>query len=100
MKVRRLVKFYLYMNYNNILMFDKSVTKVLMETNPILIDIDKLKFINTVIKFDLPIDTNIDNDLKLVRGFNFSRVKPTPLKNVKIAAVSVPCLDWMGIKEP
>lgn len=38
--------------------------------------------------------------LRKVRGYNFSRVQATPLENVKLAAISVDCFRWLGLKEP
>jgi uncharacterized protein YdiU (UPF0061 family) len=55
---------------------------------------------NTVRKFGLPIDENKKNDLKQVKGFNYSYVTPTPLDNVRIASLSAPCMQYLGLKMP
>ena len=51
-------------------------------------DIENLKFVNSIKKFGLPIDENKENSLKQVKGFNYSKVTPTPLKNVSISSMS------------
>ncbi len=39
---------------------------------------------NSIEKFGLPIDENKENTTKKVRGFNYSKVIPTQLKNVSL----------------
>ena len=58
-----------------------------------------VQFKNTVISCGLPIDENKENNLKQVRGFNFSYVTPTPLDNVRIGSLSDPCMKWIGMEE-
>ena len=51
-----------------------------------------------MISCGLPIDENKDNERKPIRGYNFSYVKPTPLDNVRIGSLSVPCMKWIGMQ--
>jgi len=69
-----------------------------MEPNTIKA-IPKLKMVNSVHTFGLPIDENPENDLKQVRKFNYSKVTPTPLENVHIASLSKDCMQWIGLGE-
>jgi len=61
--------------------------------------IDKVQFINSVYKFGLPTE-NKPNNTRQVKGFNYSKVMPTPLNNVRIGVLSKPCLEWMGVSIP
>ena len=53
-----------------------------MESN--INDFENLEFVNSIKKFGLPIDENKENTLKKVKGFNYSKVTPTQLKNVSL----------------
>lgn len=35
-----------------------------------------------------------------VRGFNYSKVAPTRLENVRLVSLSEPCMKWIGLKMP
>jgi len=60
----------------------------------------QLKFRNTVIEADMPVDENASNQPKVVRGKFYAKVRPQPLSNAKLVCYSKPCLDWLGMKEP
>jgi uncharacterized protein YdiU (UPF0061 family) len=62
--------------------------------------LNQIKFANTVKTFGLPVDENKDNTAKQVRGFNFSKVTPTELANVRIASLSPACFEWLGVEMP
>lgn len=53
--------------------------------------------INSVETFGLPIDPSKKNELKQVKGYNFSRCTPTPLDNVRIGSLSKDCMNWIGL---
>ena len=53
-----------------------------MESN--INDFENLEFVNSIKNFGLPIDENKENALKKVKGFNYSKVTPTQLKNVSL----------------
>lgn len=60
-------------------------------------DTPKLQMINSIEAFGLPIDENRKNELKKVRGYNYSRVTPTPLENVRTLSLSSDCMKWIGL---
>ena len=59
-----------------------------------------LKFVNSVFKYGLPVDENTSNERQQVRGYNYSKNKPTSLKNVRIGALSKPCMKYIGLQIP
>jgi len=59
-----------------------------------------LQFINSIKNFGLPIDENKENKTKQVKGFNYSKVTPSPLKNVKLVSYSESCMKWIGLYQP
>jgi serine/tyrosine/threonine adenylyltransferase len=50
--------------------------------------------------FGLPFDENVEKKLAQVRGKNYSKVKPTPLEQVRIVSLSKPAMDWLGMPIP
>ncbi len=52
---------------------------------------------NSVINFGLPIDENKDNIMKQVRGFNYSKVNPSPLNKVNLSVYSPQCMKLIGL---
>jgi hypothetical protein len=44
--------------------------------------------VNSIVNFGLPIDENKDNTMGQVRGYNYSKVIPSPLNNVKLSIYS------------
>lgn len=59
---------------------------------------DNLKFDNSALR-RLPIDKEDRNFVRTVNGACFSRINPTPLKNPKLVAVSIPALKLLDIEE-
>lgn len=53
--------------------------------------------VNSIEKFGLPIDESKDESQRQVRSFNYARVTPTPLENVRIVSLSPDCLNWIGM---
>ena len=60
-------------------------------------DFEDLMFLNSIINFGLPIDENKENNIKKVKGFNYSKVTPTKLKNVSLSCLSSSCMKWIGL---
>ena len=54
--------------------------------------------VNSIEKFGLPIDESKDESQRQVKGYNYSRVTPTPLENVRIVSLSKDCLKWIGMQ--
>jgi hypothetical protein len=53
--------------------------------------------VNSIVNFGLPIDENKDNTMGQVRGFNYSKVIPSPLNNVKLSIYSPQCMKLIGL---
>ncbi|KAK7093051.1 hypothetical protein V1264_008706 [Littorina saxatilis] len=58
--------------------------------------LETLNFDNKALR-DLPVDPNPDNRQKQVPGACFSKVKPTPVKNPQVVAVSLPALQLLDL---
>lgn len=48
----------------------------------------------------LPLDPSEENVPRAVPGACFSRVRPTPVRNPQLVALSLPALALLGLKEP
>ena len=56
-----------------------------------------LKFENSIIESKLPIDENPTNEQRAIRGFNFSKVTPTPLDEPRLAIASDEVMAMIGL---
>lgn len=56
-----------------------------------------IKFVNSVLNSGLPVEEIKPQAVRQVKGFNFSRVKTTPVEGPRIASLSKSCLQWLGI---
>ena len=48
----------------------------------------------------MPIHESDFNQIKEVRGYNYSKVNPEPLNDVSLGIVSESCMKWIGLKVP
>uniref|UniRef100_A0A8D2LM65 Selenoprotein O n=2 Tax=Varanus komodoensis TaxID=61221 RepID=A0A8D2LM65_VARKO len=58
-----------------------------------------LRFDNRALRA-LPLDPSEENAPRPVAGACFSRVRPTPVRNPRLVAVSLPALALLGLREP
>mmetsp|Transcript_34769 Transcript_34769/g.31325 ORF Transcript_34769/g.31325 Transcript_34769/m.31325 type:complete len:116 (+) Transcript_34769:87-434(+) len=58
--------------------------------------LDNLNFVNTAFN-SLRIDENIENKTRSVRGYNYSKVKPSPLENPRYVSLSKPALELLDL---